>query len=192
MTTPLNPTIFGAPIRRQLLFDVVQAYLANKRQGTAKAKFRSEVAGSTRKIYRQKGTGNARHGDIKANIFVGGGIAFPPRPRNWEQRVPQKMRRGALITALSLRNKEGNLTVVEDFVVNEIKTKTLVKQFEKWKFGKGLLIVETLNEKLWKSARNLPHIAIAAAQNLNALDLLAHEKVMVTEGALKALEKRLL
>src|SRR3989338_11200877 len=102
----LKDSIFKAPIRRQLIFDAVQMYLASQRQGTASAKFRHEVAGSTRKIYRQKGTGNARHGSIRANIFVGGGIAFPPRPRAWRQDLSQKARLQALVSALSVKVRE--------------------------------------------------------------------------------------
>lgn len=187
----LKKAVFGAPVRRQLLFDCVQLYLGNKRQGTVKAKFRCEVKGSTRKIYRQKGTGNARHGGIRANIFVGGGIAFPPRPRDWHTTIPQKTRREALISALSLRQKEENLIVVSEFPCEEIKTQATARVLKKWGLEKCLVVIDRPNEKLWKSIRNIPHVALVTATSVNVLDIIRFEKVVVTERALQVLEKRL-
>lgn len=187
----LEKGVFGAPIRRQLLFDAVKSYLLAKRQGTAKAKFRWEVKGSTKKIYKQKGTGNARHGGIRANIFVGGGIAFPPRPRVWNSHLSQTMRQEALRSALSLRKKEGNLLVVDGLVCKEIKTKTVVKQLAKWGIHKGLIVLDKIDDKTWKSLRNIPHIEVAVSNVVNVLDILRHEKLVVTVGALSQLEKRL-
>lgn len=187
----LARAVFGVPVRRQMLFDVVQLYLARKRQGTAKARFRCEVAGSTKKIYRQKGTGNARHGGIRANIFVGGGIAFPPRPRDWGYSVPQGVKQEALKSALALRHKEGNLLLVDEIPCKEIKTKAVAKQLEKWGVKKGLIVIDELQEKLWRSIRNIPNIDLVMAQNLNALNVLRWEKLVMTEKALKKIEKRL-
>ncbi|OGQ03997.1 MAG: 50S ribosomal protein L4 [Deltaproteobacteria bacterium RIFCSPLOWO2_01_44_7] len=186
----LKKAIFGAPVRRQLIFDCVQGYLTNKRQGTVKAKFRGEVKGSSRKIYRQKGTGNARHGSIRANIFVGGGIAFPPRPRAWRQDLSQKARLQALVSALALRHKEGGLLLVDKLEPKEIKTKDVVKQLAKWGVEKGLLVIDERQEKLWKSVRNIPSVDLVTADNVNVLDILRFEKVVVTEKALHKLEKR--
>ena len=187
----LNKAIFGGPVRRQLLFDCIQLYLLNQRQGTVQAKFRWEVAGSTKKIYKQKGTGNARHGGIRANIFVGGGISFPPRPRNWHRNLPQTFKQQALRSALSLRLKEGNLLVVDAIPLKEIKTKVAAKQLAKWGVEKGLVVVEKPDDKLTKSFRNIPHVILTTADTLNAHDILKFAKLVVTEKALGQLEKRL-
>lgn len=187
----LPKLISEAKPNRQLLFDCVQAYLTNQRQGTQKAKTRGEVQGSTAKIYRQKGTGRARHGDIKANIFVGGGIAFPPKPRDWQIRLPKKAKRRALAQALRERLKEGNLLVVDQIAVSEIKTKELAKQLAQWKITDGLILVEKQDEKLLKSIRNIPRVTLTTIDNVNALQVLAHHKVVFTELAFGQLEKRL-
>lgn len=188
----LPELLFGAPVRRQLLFNTAKDYLANKRQGTVQAKFRGEVKGSTRKIYKQKGTGNARHGGIRANIFVGGGIAFPPRPRNWFVKISKNQKTQALCSALSLRLKEGNLILVDCIPCETIKTKPLVQQLARWGLTKCLLVVEEPIEKLWKSMRNIPHVGLATSNNLNALDVLKFEKILLTKQAIHVLEKRLL
>lgn len=189
--TKSKTSIFEAPIRRQLLFDCVQGYLTNRRQGTVKAKTRGEVSGSTRKIYRQKGTGNARHGDIKAPIFVGGGVVFPPLPRNWRHNLSQKARKQGLISALSLRKKEGNLLVVDAIPCEEIKTKPVASLLKKWGVEKGVLVIEEPNEKLWRSARNIANIAVVTADLLNVLDVLKYGKVVATKKAVEKLEARL-
>lgn len=183
--------IFGAKVNPQLLFDCVQAYLANRRQGTAQAKTRGEVSGTTAKMYRQKGTGRARHGDARANLFVGGGIAFPPKPRSWRIDLPKKMRRRALAQALSLRHLEGNVLVVEELKMETIKTKKMVEQLKKWKFDAGLIVVDQADEKIWKSLRNIPRIDLTTALCVNAYDVLAHCRLMITAQGLTALEKRL-
>lgn len=187
----LAASVFQAPKRRQLLFDVVQGYLVNKRQGTAKAKTRSEVAGPTGKKYRQKGGGCARHRNNRAPIFVGGGVAFPPQPRNWRQNWSQKARQNALVSALSIRLAEGNLTVVEKLEVKEIKTRAIAEQLKQWNFDKGVLVVERGDEKLLKSLRNLPNIVLRTADSLNAHDVVRYGKVLATADAVKALENRL-
>lgn len=187
----LDPAIFKGPVRRQLLFDVVQATLRNRRKGTVKAKTRGEVHGTTAKMYRQKGTGNARHGDAKANVFVGGGAAFPPLPRNWEWKIPQKAKQVALRSALALRKKEGNLILVENIPCKEIKTKTLKGQLAKWGFEKGVIVTEEKNEDIWKSARNLPGVRVVTSDSVSTFDILKYGKVLLTEKSLKKVEKRL-
>ena len=142
-------------------------------------------------MYRQKGTGRARHGAATVNIFVGGGAAFPPTPRSWRQEVPKQMRRQALVQALSLRCKEGNLMVVDQFAAEEAKTKKAAQQLQKWKVLNGLIVVDQQNEKLWKSLRNLPQVHLTTAGEVNALDVIRFEKLVVTEKALQQLEKRL-
>lgn len=180
-----------AKVCRQLLFDCLQAYLTNQRQGTKRAKTRGEVQGSTAKIYRQKGTGRARHGDIKANIFVGGGIAFPPKPKDWRIRLPKKAKRKALAQALRQRLEEGNLLLVDQLSVAEIKTKKVARQLEKWKVFQGLIVIEGPDEKLFKSIRNIPHIELTTTDGIHVLKVLRHPKVVFTEKAFVQLEKRL-
>jgi len=187
----LPEAIFGAKVSKQLLFDCVQAYLANKRQGTVKAKDRGEVHGTTAKMYKQKGTGRARHGSAKAGIFVGGGSAFPPRPRDWTQRTPKQMKKTAMFQALALRYQEGNLILVDHLGVETIKTKQMAAQLRKWSLTEALLVVEKNDEKIWKSVRNIPRMRVVTFSDVNALDILSFGKIVVTEKALEALEKRL-
>src|SRR6185295_6341102 len=125
-TVDLSDEVFATEVKEQLFYEVVKAQLASKRQGTAAAKNRSAVAGSTKKLYKQKGTGRARHGSIRAPVYVGGGQAHPPRPRDWSYRPPRQVRIGALKSALSLFAKEGRLIVVDKIELPEAKTKGLV------------------------------------------------------------------
>lgn len=187
----LKEAIFKSCTRRQLLFDYTHAYLTNQRQGTSKVKSRGEVHGTTKKMYKQKGTGNARHGDAKANLFVGGGRAFGPKPREWRNDLPKKAKRAALISALALRQKEGNLMLVEEFPHKEIKTKTFVAQLKKWGLTKAVLVTEEENVKIWKSTRNIPGIILTTADKLNAFDIIKYVKVVMTTKALEKLEGRL-
>ena len=122
----LADEVFASEVKEQLFYEVVKAQLASRRQGTASAKERSGVSGSSKKVYKQKGTGRARHGSIRAPIYVGGGQAHPPRPRDWSYRPPRQVRVGALRSALSKFVKEGNLIVVDRFELKEIKTKGLL------------------------------------------------------------------
>src|SRR5579862_2341028 len=144
----LADEVFGAEVKEHLFYEVVKAQLASKRQGTASAKNRSAVSGSTKKLYKQKGTGRARHGSKRAPVFVGGGQAHPPRPRDWSYRPPRKVRLGALVSALSKFAKEGRLVVVDKLDV-EIKTKSLVATLATLKTERHALVVDAAdNEKL--------------------------------------------
>jgi large subunit ribosomal protein L4 len=187
----LADLVFGADVNEDLIYDVLKAQLASRRQGTAKTKVRSEVSGSTRKIYRQKGTGRARHGSIRAATFVGGGKAHGPQPRSYAYRPPRKMRAGALISALSLKLKEGNLTVVDSFDLGQIKTKGLMAVIEALKVQQGSLIVDQKdNEKLRLSARNLADHQVLPPEGVNLYDLLRHPHLVLTKAAVAALEER--
>src|SRR5690348_14400111 len=126
-TVDLSDQVFGAEVKEHLFYEVVKAQLASKRQGTAAAKNRSAVSGSTKKLYKQKGTGRARHGSIRAPIYVGGGQQHGPTPRDYGYRPPRKMRIGALCSALSMKLRDGQLIVVDAFELEEIKTKALVE-----------------------------------------------------------------
>src|SRR5688572_174563 len=138
----LADEVFGAEIKEHLFWEVVKAQLASRRQGTASAKERSAVSGSSKKLYKQKGTGRARHGSIRAPIYVGGGQAHPPRPRDWSYRPPQKVRVGALTSALSKFSKEGRLLVIDSIELPEIKTKGLLQALGTLQAVKKTLVVD--------------------------------------------------
>ncbi len=188
----LADEVFGAEIKEHLFWEVVKAQLASRRQGTASAKERSAVSGSTKKLYKQKGTGRARHGSIRAPIYVGGGQAHPPRPRDWSYRPPQKVRVGALRSALSKFVKEGRLVVVDRFELPEIKTKGLLAALDTLKAEKKTLVVdERANENLVLSIRNAKDHQFLPPEGVNVYDLLRHDTLVLSKVAIKALEQRL-
>ncbi|MCC6749849.1 MAG: 50S ribosomal protein L4 [Deltaproteobacteria bacterium] len=187
----LSDDIFGAPVREHLLWEAVKAQLAARRSGTASTKVRSEVRGSTRKIYKQKGTGRARHGSIRAPIFVGGGVALGPKPRSYAYTLPKKVRRGALISALSLRAAEKRLVVMEDLRLGETKTKRMAGVLAKLGVTSGLIIDDKGNVELIRSVRNLAKAKYLAPEGLNVYDLLRYETLVVTAPVAKQIEERL-
>jgi large subunit ribosomal protein L4 len=189
----LADQVFGAEVKEQLFYDVVKAQLASRRAGTQSAKTRSEVAGSSKKLYKQKGTGNARHGSIRAPIYRGGGRAHPPTPRDWSYRPPRQMRVGALTSALSLLAKEGRLLIVDKMKLDEIRTKGLVSALKALKAEKTALLVDGKdNESLRLSARNLPTATVLPPEGVNVYDILRHDFLVLSQDAAKALEARCL
>lgn len=183
--------LVDGPVRKALLWEAIKMQQANRRRGTASTKTRGEVTGSTRKIYRQKGTGNARHGDIKAPIFVGGGRVWGPHTRDYSYRIPRKARRTALKSALALKFKEGKLRILEKFELPEIKTKEALNLFEDLGAAEALLVVEEAQPNLEKSIRNLPHHKILRVEGLNVYDILNHDHLLVTQGAFKKIQEML-
>ncbi len=189
----LNDSVFATDVKEHLFYEVVKAQLASKRQGTASAKNRSAVSGSTKKLYKQKGTGRARHGSIRAPVFVGGGQAHPPRPRDWSYRPPRQVRLGALRSALSKFHKEGRLLVVDRFELPEIKTKGVLTALEALKTQRHTLVVDTAsNDKLRLSIRNCADHQFLPPEGVNVYDLLRHDTLVLSKDAAKALEQRLL
>lgn len=192
-TVDLADEVFAAEVKEHLFYEVVKAQLASRRQGTASAKNRSAVSGSTKKLYKQKGTGRARHGSIRAPIYVGGGQAHPPRPRDWSYRPPRQVRIGALRSALSKFNKEGRLVVVENFKIPEIKTKGVLQALASLKTDRATLVVDTAeNENLRLSIRNLKEHQFLPPEGVNVYDLLRYDTLVLSKDAAKALELRLL
>lgn len=188
----LSDEVFAAEVKEHLFYEVVKAQLASRRQGTAAAKNRSAVSGSTKKMYKQKGTGNARHGSKRAPIYVGGGRAHPPRPRDWSYRPPQKVRVGALRSALSKLHKEGRLVVVDAFELAEVKTKGLVNALATLQSAKKALVVDAgTNEKLKLSIRNAANHMFLPPEGVNVYDLLRHDTLVLSKSAAQALEARL-
>ena len=193
----LSDEVFGAEVREHLFYEVVKAQLASRRQGTAAAKNRSAVSGSTKKVYKQKGTGRARHGSIRAPIYVGGGQAHPPRPRDWSYRPPRQVRLGALTSALSKFVKEGKFLVLDRIELPEVKTKGLLQALGTLgvtsKEAKKALIVDiATNETLKLSVRNCSDHQFLPPDGVNVYDLLRHDSLVVSKDAAKALEQRCL
>jgi large subunit ribosomal protein L4 len=189
----LSDEVFATDVKEHLFHEVVVAQLASRRAGTRAGKERSAVAGSSKKIYKQKGTGRARHGSIRAPIFVGGGRAHPPKPQNFAYRPPRRVRVGALCSALSWILKEGRLIVVESIDLGEIKTKKLAGVLEDLKTGRRTLVVDARdNENLKLSIRNMPRHQFLPPEGVNVYDLLRHDHLVLSKAAAKALEARCL
>ncbi len=187
----LSDEVFARSVPQHLFWEVVRAQLAARRAGTASTKGRSEVAGSTRKLYRQKGTGRARHGDRKASIFVGGGTVHGPKPRSYELKVPKKVRRAAMCGALSLKLAEGRLVVLQDFELERIKTRDAAEVLNTVAEGRVLVVDRKDNEKLRLSTRNLPSAQFLPPEGLNVYDVLRHDTVVFTLDAVKAVDAKL-
>lgn len=187
----LSDAVFGVEVNEALIYDVLKAQLASKRAGTAKTKLRPEVSGSTRKLYRQKGTGAARHGAIRASQYVGGGKAHGPRPRDYSYRPPRKMRAGALASALSLKLKQGQLIVLDAFQMNEIKTKALAGILKTLGANNSLIVDAIGNENLRISTRNMTSHSFLPPEGVNLYDVLRHENLILTKDAVTQLQNRL-
>lgn len=189
----LSDEVFGAEVKEQLFYDVVKAQLASRRAGTKATKERSAVSGSTKKLYRQKGTGRARQGSLRAPHHSGGGMAHALEPKDWSYRPPRKVRIGALKSALSLFAKESRLIVVDSLELVEIKTKGLIATLSTLQAGKKSLVVDSSsNDKLVKSIRNLQNHQFLPPEGVNVYDLLRHDHLIVSREAAKALEARCL
>jgi large subunit ribosomal protein L4 len=187
----LADEVFAAEIKEHLFHEVVTAQLASQRAGTSAAKERAAVRGSKAKIYKQKGTGQARHGGIRAPIFVGGGRAHPPKPQDWARRPPRRVRISALKSALSLLLKEGRLTVVDAIDLGEIKTKKVVSVLTALSAPPKTLVVDDKNnQNLRLSLRNLETSQFLPPEGVGVYDLLRHEHLVVSKQAAKALEAR--
>ena len=187
----LSDVAFASEVNEALLDDVVKAQLSSRRQGTASSKNRAAVRGSSKKVFKQKGTGNARHGSIRAPSYVGGGQAHGPRPRNWTIRPPRKVRVGALRSALSMLFRDKNLVVVDSFALAEAKTKKTLSIVDALCGGKKSLVVDiSTNVNLLRSIRNSETHNFLPPEGVNVYDLLRHDKLVVTTEAVKALQDR--
>lgn len=189
----VSAEVFGAEVNKKLIAQAVRVYLANQRQGNASTKTRGEVDGSTAKIYRQKGTGRARHGSKRAPIFVKGGIVFGPKPRDFSLELPTKMKRKALFAALSARVADKTVTIVEGFESLEAKTKKFVDALTKLglidKKQSLLLVTDSKAEKVKRAGRNVEGVSFAGATRLNTYDVLKSKKLVIMKEALEEIEK---
>ncbi len=186
-----KPEIFQVRIRPHLLQQLVVMQLSNRRTGTASTKTKGLVRGGGKKPWRQKGTGRARAGSIRSPLWVGGGTIFGPQPRDYSFRLPKKARRQALLSALSLKNRDGKIIVVDKLEVEEARTKIFRKALEDLDVHSAVIVIPGPNEKIERAARNLPTFKVLRAEGLNAYDLLHHEHLILTEEALRLIEARL-
>jgi len=176
--------IFSKPLNSTLIYDAVKAQLASRRQGDAFCKNRALVSGSTHKIYRQKGTGRARHSSRTANIFVGGGKAFGPKPRDYFYAIPKKARLNALRVALSVKKKEGMLILLDGLTTDKPKTSVMVKNLEKLGVKSALIVINKNDENLKKSLNNIPKVKHLESNSLNIVDILSYDHLVMTKDAL--------
>ena len=185
-TVELPDAIFGIEPNDHAIYLDVKQYMANNRQGTHKTKERSEVAGSTRKLFRQKGTGGARRGDINSPILYGGGTIFGPRPRNYDLKVNKKVKRLARLSALSYKAKNAEIIVVEDLKFDAIKTKSFVSLLNNLKVAdsKSLFVLKDVEKSVYLSARNIQGVSLITADSLNTYKVLQSKHLVLTESAL--------
>ena len=190
--TDLADAVFNVAVKGAVLHQVVRAQLAARRSGTATVKNRSDVAGSTRKLYRQKGTGRARKGNIKSPLLRGGGVVFGPHLRSYEQKVPKKVRKLALKMALTSKLKDRELLILDRFDLPGIKTKIFADAVQALKAANALIVTTESDRNLELSSRNVPGIKVLRYEGLNVCDILKYNKLVLLEGAIKAIEGRLL
>ncbi|MBM7606495.1 large subunit ribosomal protein L4 [Metabacillus crassostreae] len=186
----LNDSVFGIEPNQHVLFDAVIMQRASLRQGTHKVKGRSEVAGGGRKPWRQKGTGRARQGSIRSPQWRGGGIVFGPTPRSYAYKLPKKVRRLAIKSALSSKVIDNSIVVLEDLALNAPKTKEMSSVLKGLSVEKKALIVTAdNNENVALSARNIPGVTVVTAEGVNVLDVLNHDKLIMTKAAVQKVEE---
>ena len=188
-TMELNDAVFGVEINEHLVHLAVVRQLANNRQGTQKAKTRSEVRGGGRKPWRQKGTGHARQGSIRAPQWTGGGVVFAPVPRDYEVKMNKKERRAALKSALTSKVQENKLVVVDSLALAEAKTKEMQKVLTNLKADKALVVTADDDQKVVLSARNIADVQTATVNTLNVYDVMKHNTVVVTKDAVASIEE---
>ena len=185
----LRDDIFDAPVSKPLMHQALVRQQANARLGTHNTKTRGEVRGSTRKIWRQKGTGRARHGSIKVNLWPGGGITFGPKPRSYRKAMPRKMRRAAYRSALSVKAQGGQIVVLDALEMGAPKTRDMVELLDRLGLeGSVLIMLPEKNENVERSARNLADVKTLRAAYLNVRDLLGYDTLLIPHGSLKVIE----
>lgn len=188
-TMELNDAVFGVEINEHLVHLAVVRQLANKRQGTQKAKTRSEVRGGGRKPWRQKGTGHARQGSIRAPQWTGGGVVFAPVPRDYEVKMNKKERRAALKSALTSKVQDNKLVVVDSLALAEVKTKEMQRVLTNLKAEKALVITAADDKNVVLSARNIADVQTATVNTMNVYDVMKHNTVVVTKDAVASIEE---
>ena len=188
-TIELNDAVFGVEVNEHLVHMAVVAQLANKRQGTQKAKTRSEVSGGGRKPWRQKGTGHARQGSTRSPQWTGGGVVFAPTPRDYSFKLNKKEKRLALKSALTSRLQENKLIVVDELKFDEVKTKNFKQVMDNLKVEKGLVILAENDANTVLSARNIPEVKTSLVNTINVFDILKYNTVVATKAAVASIEE---
>jgi large subunit ribosomal protein L4 len=189
--TELSDEIFNVDVKNSVLHEAVVAQMAAKRAGTASVKRRSDVVGSNRKLYRQKGTGRARKGNIKSPVLRGGGVVFGPNPRSYAVKVNKKVKRLALKMALSSKLKQKELTILDCFELERVKTKDFVDILNELNIKSVLIVTDTKNENLEKSSRNVAGVKVLRAEGLNVYDILKYNQLVLLEPSIRGIEGRL-
>jgi large subunit ribosomal protein L4 len=187
----LNESIWAADVKPYLIHDVVIMQLNNRRRGTASAKTRGEVRGGGRKPWKQKGTGRARSGSSTSPVWVGGGTVFGPKPKEYHMSVPKKVRKAALRSALTVRNEESAMKILDKIQLDEISTKSFAGIMKTLNLSKPLVVVNGRDEIVEKSARNIPYTKILRVEGLNVYDVMRHDQFVVTVDALQKIEEAL-
>ncbi len=188
----LNDSVFNLDVKEHVLHDVVRMQRAARRAGTACTKTRVEVRGGGAKPWKQKGTGRARAGSRRSPIWRGGGVTFGPKPRDYSFKLNRKVKKQALAMAMSARYQEGNLLVIDDFTMEQIKTKDFVEVMNTLEVPNGLIVIDQDNETLKKSSRNANGFKVLPAEGVNVYDILLHKKLVLVQPVIESLEKRCL
>lgn len=184
----LNDAVFGAEVNRDVIYEVVRMQMAAKRQGTHDTKERGEISGGGKKPWRQKGTGRARVGTTRSPLWRGGGTVFGPTPRDYSFSVPKKVRRLALISALSMKLQQEKLLVLRDIPLAEVKTKKFKEVLDRFGLKKVLVVIDRSNEALEKSSRNLPDVKMMRCEGINVYDLLKYDSLVLLEPSIQKIE----
>ena len=187
----LKEEIFGVKARPHLLHQAVVMQLNNRRAGSAATKSKGFVRGGGKKPWRQKGTGRARAGSARSPLWVGGGTIFGPQPRDYSYRMPRQARKEALLSALSLKNREGKIIVIDRLEMEAAKTKLMAQALADLKVSSALIVIPQSDEKIERSSRNIPAVKVLRVEGLNVYDLMRYEHLILTQAALKSLEERL-
>jgi large subunit ribosomal protein L4 len=187
----LSDDVFGREVNEGLIHRAVCAHLANCRQGNASVKTRAEVRGGGKKPYRQKGTGRARHGSIRSPIFVGGGVAWGPHPRDYHVDMPKKEVLAAMKMGLSQKTKEGGLFVVSDFASKDGKTSGIAKTLKKWETESCVIVIHAADKKTAQAVRNIPNVKLVTDRNLSLFDVVKYEHLLMTKDAVGNVTTRL-
>jgi len=187
----LSDSIFGVPVKSHVLHEVVIYQLAKRRAGTAKAKGRSEIRGGGKKPFRQKGTGRARAGTTRSPIWRGGGTVHGPQPRDYEMRIPKKVRRLALKMALSQKVLDDGFKVIDQLKLDRIRTKDFVDLLDRFELGKTLVVLPEPDEMIEKSARNIPNVKVLRSEGLNVYDLLNYHALILSRECVSRIEEAL-
>ena len=188
-TLELNDAVFGVEVNEHLVHLAVVAQLANKRQGTQKAKTRSEVSGGGRKPWRQKGTGHARQGSTRAPQWTGGGVVFAPVPRDYSFKMNKKEKRAALKSVLTAKVQENKVVILDELKLDEVKTKAMVNVLNNVKAEKAIVVLKENDEKVMLSARNIADVQTSLVNTINVYDILKHNTLVMTKEAVQAIEE---